>query len=409
MKKLLIPLILMSVLNLLAVTLEDCLGFLEENHQIPQKLELLEESNQDITNIFRKEWYPKLSLNSSFSWSLNTMEIGTQAVEQDKTQLELSLSQPIFTGNTIFLQREVELLNNAIKQKSLAGASFQAKKLVYTLYFNILITEQKANINSLSLEHWLATADLVQLLQDSGKASNLDSLLVANLILTQEETLENLEQGKEEAIAWLNAFLQAEISGDESFLEPEDILISKNKIKRNELGVYSLRESSFGLQQRLNNTSYFPTINAFVKGTYGNPNYNLYANEWSENMEVGFTFKWSFWNWRQESDRNKLLDKQKRINSLEREEFLIKVNSDLIQTASKITQIENSLAIKEAKLEVSNEIVAIYYENYRSGKSDVLTYSEKEMEKQQLQESIELLSLEKMYLKYIYNLILGEI
>jgi len=407
MRYIFILLLLTTASFLTSVTLDECLDYFMENHPIPQKEDLLSQNSEDIIELFRKEWYPKLSLNGSFMWNANTMELGMQSVEKDKTQLELLLSQPIFTGNEISLNREIELLNNAIRKNSLAESTFRIKKLIYTLYFNTLMAEQKSEITQLSLDHWYETADFVKLRQASGKASSLDSLLVANLILSQKETLVNLSQIREESISLLNNLLKTEISFDTDFQEPPETSLSQSEIRRKELLIFTLREDNFELQQKVNTSVYFPKLTAYAKGTYGNPNYNLYANEWAENMEVGLSFKWNFWNWGQEGKRNRLLERKKQINSLEKDEFLTQVNTELLQTESKIGQIDNSLKIKQMKLEVLQKIVAIYYENYRLGKSDVLTYSEKQMEQQQLEESIELLRLEKLYQKYIYNLIIG--
>jgi outer membrane protein TolC len=336
------------------------------------------------------------------------MEVGLMSVENDRTLLDLTVQQPVYTGGTISLKRDIELLNNSIEQNAWEGAVLMSKKLIYGYYFNVLILEQKLSITNLTLEHLHATANNVKIRLDSGKASHLDSLIIANLILTQQENIANLTEMKQATIVQLNELLATTVAEDAEFHYPNDVSLSSQVISRQELIHYSLLEEVFHKQEKLNNSLSLPRINAFAKGSYGNPNYNLYANEWSENLEAGVSLNWNFWNWKQNKNKNSRIAKQLKINKLNREEFLSGVNSELSKIESNLEQLDNSLETKQQQLTIMNEITTIFEESYKLGKSDILTYSEKLMENQQLQENIALNQLEKLYQKYIYNLTLGE-
>lgn len=400
--------ILLMTIPLFGVTLDECLEQFSNNHQIPQKLELLQQSEGEIKSLALKEWFPKLAFSANYLWSANTMKVGPQEVEHDKTLLELTLTQPIYTGNAIALQKEIEILNNHIQQNRLEDAVFQTKKIIYSLYFNVLFIEKKKAITELSLANYQETQSYIQIRLDGGKATKLDSLIMANMILSQQETLLKLERSKQEIIAQLNEILQSNISNEETFVLPDELTLQENQISRQELARFSLFDNLYEQQKKLNYSQLLPKLNAFAKGNYGNPNYNMYQNEWEENVEVGLVFNWSFWNWGKERGRNRILAKQKDINQLDKELFLSQVNNELTGIKSVISQIESSLSIKEQQIEITQEITNIFEQSYKLGKSDILAYSDKLTEYRQLQENLTLLHIELLFNKYMYNFTLGE-
>lgn len=408
MRKLITLLLLFTTMSLAGITLDECLQHFSNNHQIPQKLELLQQSEADIRSIALKEWFPKLAFNATYLWSANTMKLGLQEVEKDKTLFELSLTQPIYTGNAIALQKEVEILNNHIQQNRLEDAVFQTKKIIYNLYFNVLLIEKQKTITALSLANYRATQDYIQIRLEAGHATSLDSLIMANLILSQQEAELKLERSKQEVIAKLNEILQSNISSSETFMVPSDLELQESEIQRQELERFALFSTLYDKQKSLNTSQLLPKLNAFVKGNYGNPNYNMYQNEWEENIELGVMFNWNFWNWGKERSRNRILDKQQSLNELDRELFLSQVNNELTGIESAISQVESSLTIKEQQLEITEEITRIFEQSYKLGKSNILTYSDKLTEYQQLQENVILLQIELLFNKYIYNLTAGE-
>ena len=400
MKKILILLLFMAILTLNGVTLEECYQYLEGNYPTAKELKSLVDDYQLIKEQSTKDWLPTVDVTGGINWDAETMSMGNLEVPNTKSILEVGVKQKIYDGGFIKQDNKVNLYNNQLAQFSKRVEKHNLRELVNKFYFNVLLTEKKIAVAKLSRKSLLTTQNFISTQLKYGKISVTDSLLVANKLLEIDDQLQIFTQQKRSSVCSLNKLLKSRFKPSDTFIEPVQLDYASIEIRREELHIYSTKERLLKSQQSLITSKYLPKVSSYVKLTVGNPNYDLYNEEWNQNISIGANFSWNVWDWNREDYQKRLLKSQIARNSFSKHDFLTKVSLNVEEIKCKLTSTQKSQELIKKQITNSEKVVHIMEQSYELGKETMLNYTLNFNELHKLKLSLETVKLEYLYQQY---------
>ncbi|AEA34381.1 TolC family protein [Hippea maritima] len=266
-----------------------------------------------------------------YPYSINS---GTKmrAGDNDQTKWSVSITQPIFEGFALITQKEIAQLGVDISKIEKQKAILDVAENVKIAYFNILLAKKYllvANEEVKSLKAHLRDAER---LYKNGVIAYNDLLkskvALANAIQTRTKARNDLKL----AISSFNLALRKNINSD---TDVADIMQFKSKTynlnklidtainKRPLLKELALELKQANLGIKLNQSSYYPHVEAFAKyeqkGQDVLANDNDYTNQ--HNAMVGVQIKWNIFSfgkdyYKTQQQKHKVFSLQEKINRI---------------------------------------------------------------------------------------------
>ena len=360
------------------LTLEEALKLAKQ-----QNLRLLQQQkNQEsadlekqIQNVSRLPVL-NLSFSSTYLTELNEIDLSKtgQFIDQkvqlgghDRSELLVSLQQPVFTG--FRLKSQVELAQNArlSEQAKLEILSDEIFHKVYLIFYQSQNLNNQQKILQTSLKRLNIQLQNIRNLFNAAQVMAFDTLQVYNQTLAIRIELEknllnkrlvNLQLGrlldlKEKTII---AELQLQKPGNQ--LENLVLLKETALQKRPELEGIRLAKAGTGLQQKLARSTYFPNVYALGNFHYAKPGLDPVTDAWMNYFSVGVNLQWNLWRWG--GDQKQIEKVKVTANRLSLEE------SELRQTIQyQVEESYENLNFGLEQLRLAEELRAQQEERYR--------------------------------------------
>lgn len=329
-----------------------------KNQIIDEKSAQINKKNAQMRKLF------SINSNISFLFKSEKMKIEfpdatMYAGSKNNYDINLSLQQPIFSGNILSNLVNMEEVNLAIEKNKTLLKKIDVVFNVKSTYFKyILLLNKKKSLNYLIKDlnlHYrkiknLYREELVKktdLLETERKIEelyiNLEDLnsMIINEKITFKKlckiNLDDIDKNYHENIKDYKSVLM-EFKRSHPVLKTIDekirILFYKNKIIKGE---------------------YLPQVTGFAEIHYGKPGINFFRNEWETYFQAGINLNLKIFNWnKQKRDLNIIkYSNQKIIN--EKENFIFEGEKLLKQLYATKASVENKINILNKLIKISNE------------------------------------------------------
>lgn len=322
----------------------------------------------------RMKKYFTLDSNASYLFKSEQMEISfpgmsAKAGAKHNYDLNLSLRQPIFTGN---------ILSESVKANEFQLAAARSRTLLETIdaaaavkssYFNYRLLLNKKE----SIETFIRKLNL--------HLENLENLYKEELVRKTDLLETRLKLREQEiTVEELNHLIASEKISFERLCGLDIDTVETGYTERTDnyentfrafkgshplLKVYDHRLAVFSARGKMVRGEYLPQVAGFAELHYGRPGIDFFKNQWGVYFQGGIGCSLKLFDWNKRKRDLKVLDyeTQKLVN--ERDDFVLEVEKRLKQLFDSLRSVEKRVSILDDLVLLADEDVRLKEALYR--------------------------------------------
>lgn len=359
----------LSAMQLRAITIEDCYRMVRENYPLIHQYGLTEMMSQYSFENAAMGYVPRITLSAQASYQsdavafpeefnslLKMAGIEMDGMPKDLYKVQLEISQTLWDGGYAKAQREAVKAEQEVSKLTLDKDMDALRTRVNQMYFGILVMEANLRANSCMDTLMTSNIKVVESAVENGTAtqSDIDKVRVEILSLRQQRV--QLESTLRTYKDMLAIMIGRKIEDDEVFEKPQMQLVDLSRNSRTELMLFDAQIRQIETQKKMLDVAVMPKFALFAQGWYGRPGLNMFNdmmyNRLTWNGIAGITMKWDITGfYTRKNDRRKIELSQKSV-AAQRDVF--KWNTDIQQT-----QIQNEIDRMYRLKESDDEIVRL--------------------------------------------------
>ena len=361
--------VVLSSVQLRAITIEDCYRMVRENYPLIHQYGLTEMMSQYSFENAAMGYVPRITLSAQASYQsdavafpeefnslLKMAGIEMNGMPKDLYKVQLEISQTLWDGGYAKAQREAVKAEQEVSKLTLDKDMDALRTRVNQMYFGILVMEANLRANSCMDTLMTSNIKVVESAVENGTAtqSDIDKVRVEILSLRQQRV--QLESTLRTYKDMLAIMIGRKIEDDEVFEKPQMQLVDLSRNSRTELMLFDAQIRQIESQKKMLDVAVMPKFALFAQGWYGRPGLNMFNdmmyNRLTWNGIAGITMKWDITGfYTRKNDRRKIELSQKSV-AAQRDVF--KWNTDIQQT-----QIQNEIDRMYRLKESDDEIVRL--------------------------------------------------
>lgn len=333
------------------LTLSDCFVMAEKHHPLSAAYQNAEQIRDLNMKNHGTNYLPKADFEASAGYQSETVSLDLNAPipglvlpepPLEHYDIGITVSQLIWDGGVSKQLKKAEEIKYELMRSQTDIKIYQVKQAVQQSYFSVLILEEAAKQIQSSLALLKSKRKTVQSAISNGVLTpDNEDALAAEIVRLEQQLTEmryNIQTAKS---------LLAELTGDtaiteKAFIRPKTDGSFKADLpgKRPEEALFDSRNNLYQRQIAMTNAGRRPKLAAFVKGAYGNPGLNMFADEWGPYYMAGISLKWHIYDWNNAKRQKEILVIQSRSNELERDAFHRQIETELIRIRNEIEKLE---------------------------------------------------------------------
>ena len=288
------------------LVLDTCLEHAYQKLEFEKITSSYEESAELAEKNLSNNWYPKLTLDGSFTYQNENISIPLEipgmvapVAPLNINRLVVNMSQTIYDGSVTANMKKVEeaKYNSLKKQVDVDKAEVKAK--VTQLFITINLMEANSLIIA---DKKVIVEDRLKVLKSAAEAGSVPPV---NIKLLQVEIM-NLEQIILES-DFSNLALRASLSeitglniptSTKLVIPTTSVSYDNDVSQRAELQMLDLQMKSIDAQTSLTGTARLPKVSAFASLGAGNPGYDIFNADIAPMAMVGLKLNWNIWDWK---------------------------------------------------------------------------------------------------------------
>ena len=361
--------LVLSAMQLRAITIEDCYRMVRENYPLIHQYGLTEMMSQYSFENAAMGYVPRITLSAQASYQsdavafpeefnslLKMAGIEMDGMPKDLYKVQLEISQTLWDGGYAKAQREAVKAEQEVSKLTLDKDMDALRTRVNQMYFGILVMEANLRANSCMDTLMTSNIKVVESAVENGTAtqSDIDKVRVEILSLRQQRV--QLESTLRTYKDMLAIMIGRKIEDDEVFEKPQMQLVDLSRNSRTELMLFDAQIRQIESKKKMLDVAVMPKFALFAQGWYGRPGLNMFNdmmyNRLTWNGIAGITMKWDITGfYTRKNDRRKIELSQKSV-AAQRDVF--KWNTDIQQT-----QIQNEIDRMYRLKESDDEIVRL--------------------------------------------------
>lgn len=273
-------------------------------------------------------------------------------VSQFQYHAGVGLSLPIYSGGRKKLAAQLDEVDRDLDLLSIDRQAMELDQAVDNLYLSVLLGKTGSEILQSQLQAVTIKLNDVKEAFSAGKVYRNAVLEVEARIATLEARIAGNDAEVEGAAKALSLLTGLDI-GKDTPLEKPDLETLLEEVEDPGLASLDLQLKKIDLQKRFSRASALPSVKAVGSVGYGQWQLNFFDNNPNFYGIVGVTLQIPISDWRDVSNRNKLLDHAAEALEIRREETGI-------HTSVALQQFDSQIAKYEALLKGSQETVKKY-------------------------------------------------
>lgn len=366
------------------LTLEYCHERVENYYPLAQKIELQDEITELNKKIAATGSYPQLNFGVQASYQSEVTELPFPTnghfagpdLSQDQYQATVDISQTIFNGGRIEIQKDLAEVQGRQQQQATKVELHQIKAQVNQVFFGILLAQQQARVISTLTKNLKAQIREVQSKVRNGVLlPSQKYILEAELIKAQQDSMEivsNIQSG----YRVLSQIIGQEVSSKTALKVPEvePILSDSLPQLRPEFDLFESNRRAIDHQKELAQTSKWPSLSAFGTAAYGRPGFNVFDDDLHGYYIAGLRLQWNFWDALNSGSRQQIYNLQKKSIAEEQRAFERQLRSSLSKIRGRIESLEKQLQRDRQIISLRKKVVAEKSSQMKNGTATATEY-----------------------------------
>jgi len=356
------------------LTLNDCYKLLNKNYPIAaQKAMLTSQNKLDITSINNLR-LPHLDLAAKATYQSDVTSVdvplpGITVPMPNKDQYRATLTADQLIYNAGLISKQLAARNSLYKVKNSAinVKMHQLKYQINTLFFSILLTNQKTNLlqdKAKQLNQQLK--ELTQKVQHGIALASSKSLLDAEYLKINQQIYE-AKTTKISFLKSLSILLGQKLPLTTILQNPTILIKTKPVLNRPELRFFELQKQQINKQSNLLNIENKPKLFAFVQGGYGNPGLNLFDHNFATFYIVGMQLNWNVFDWDITKKKKQSLEINKQIIDTQKKEFTLKTKLKLTEQTSQINSLKHLIQTDKKIIPLRTQVLQTASNQLKNG------------------------------------------
>jgi outer membrane protein TolC len=328
------------------LTLDSAYQLAKSNYPLIKQRELIKQTTDLNLENLSKGHLPQFAINAQGTYQSEVTQVSIplpgvkiDPLSKDQYKITADVSQLVYDGGLIREQKLAQQLIEKTDAQKLEVELYKLKDRVNQLFLGIfLIDEQlkQASLMKADIENGIKkTEALVQ--NGTAFRSNLNALKAESL--KADQRIIELKAVKEYLVNTLSIFIGKPLPQDVILAQPSNPSL-QNNINRPELSLYQAQASFLEQQKKLLRAKNQPKASLFLQGGYGRPGLNMLKNEFDWFYITGIRVNWSLSGLYTYRNEIRLTDINKQMIDIQKETFLLNLNSQLPQQQSEINKYE---------------------------------------------------------------------
>jgi len=384
----------------------------QKQFQLNQSKYALEENN------IKKNYLPQMNLNGQASYQSDVTKVplppipgfDMPVINKDWYKINFDLDQLIWDGGLTKSQRQVQTADYKISDQQVKIKTFELKKQVNILYFNILFLQ--ANLDAL---HVLIN-DLDARIKDAEAAQRNGTLLQAdvdalkvNKKLAEQQIIEKAGDQRG-LIAFMNQLTHLKISSAKELITPEVRVSSYTFINnRPEYQLLSLQKSKLTALEKMTTVKRMPVFKLFGQAGYGRPGYDFLNDKFNTYYMAGVRLHWNIFDWNRVRQEKQILSIQSDIIQTEKETFNQSLRAELDKQLAEIQKFEKLIKTDKDILQLQKNVVDAAGNKLKNGTITATSYLIELNKDVKAQLTMQAHKLQLLFAKYQYLTAIGNL
>lgn len=345
------------------------------------------------------------SVSSTYLSRVNTIDLSqtigvpgrrVQLGGHDRSEILLSVQQPIFTGFRLSAEAEAARHRADAAEAEFERLQQEVRHQVHNLFYEAQRLYTQRDILRVSLKRLDVQLKHVRNLFQAGQIMAFDTLQVYNTRLSVRMQLDNshrlirlvnLQMANLLNLDQVRPLTALALSPPSEAPADPETLVDRALKQRPELRGVRLAQLGALSEQRAARSAYYPTVFASGHFHYAKPGLDPVANDWMEYFSVGLDVRWNLWHWGADRRRVEALEARYRRLVLQEQEVESAIR---LQVAKSLENVQFSLEEWRLARELEAQeaeryrIISLQQENGLAATPDVLT-AEADLTRAQLQ------------------------
>ncbi len=388
-------------------------------HFPTQKQLLLNQSKYTLEeNNIKKNYLPQLNLNGQVSYQSDVTKVpvppipgfNMPVISKDWYKINFDLDQLIWDGGLTKNQKQLQTVDYKISDQQVKIKTFELKKQINILYFNILFLQ--ANLNALHV----LVSDLYARIKDAETAlrngillqADVDALKV-NQKLAEQQIIEKSEDQKG-LIAVMNQLTHLRITSARELLIPEITIPYYTFVNnRPEYQLLDMQKSKLTALEKMTTVKRMPVFKLFGQAGYGRPGYDMLNDNFDTYYMAGVRLHWNIFDWNHVKHEKQILNIQSDIILTEQETFNQSLRAELKKQLSGIQKFEKLIKTDKDILLLQKSVVEAANNKLKNGTITATSYLIELNKEVKAQLSMQAHKLQLLFAKYQYLTAIGNL
>ena len=357
-------LLLTSLLASLAVcaqpSVERCKEMAREHYPLIRRYGLIEQSRDYTLSNAARAWLPQVTLSGQatlqsdvVSWpeefeSMLAMQgLDMPGIRRDQYKVQIDVQQTLWDGGKSRTDRAIAESEAAQERMSTEVELYAVDSRVEDIYFGILLMQEQQRQIGEMMQRLQTNLDQVNALVENGMAMQADADAVEVQLLTQRQSLGQVEARLQSFRRILGLFI-----GEELGEAPLPMPVAEEPVgydsERPELQLMDAQMALLQAREQMVDVSLAPRVALFAQGYYGYPGLNMFENmvshRWTLNGIVGVRMNWNISSlYTSKTSRRQLQNARDNV-MLQREVFAFNSRLQAEQESAEVRRIREAIA-----------------------------------------------------------------
>ena len=357
-------LLLTSLLASLAVcaqpSVERCKEMAREHYPLIRRYGLIEQSRDYTLSNAARAWLPQVTLSGQatlqsdvVSWpeefeSMLAMQgLDMPGIRRDQYKMQIDVQQTLWDGGKSRTDRAIAESEAAQERMSTEVELYAVDSRVEDIYFGILLMQEQQRQIGEMMQRLQTNLDHMNVLVENGMVMQADADAVEVQLLTQRQSLGQVEARLQSFRRILGLFI-----GEELGEAPLPMPVPEEPVgydsERPELQLMDAQMALLQAREQMVDVSLAPRVALFAQGYYGYPGLNMFENmvshRWTLNGIVGVRMNWNISSlYTSKTSRRQLQNARDNV-MLQREVFAFNSRLQAEQESAEVRRIREAIA-----------------------------------------------------------------
>lgn len=357
-------LLLTSLLASLAVcaqpSVERCKEMAREHYPLIRRYGLIEQSRDYTLSNAARAWLPQVTLSGQatlqsdvVSWpeefeSMLAMQgLDMPGIRRDQYKVQIDVQQTLWDGGKSRTDRAIAEGEAAQERMSTEVELYAVDSRVEDIYFGILLMQEQQRQIGEMMQRLQTNLDHMNVLVENGMVMQADADAVEVQLLTQRQSLGQVEARLQSFRRILGLFI-----GEELGEAPLPMPVAEEPVgydsERPELRLMDAQMALLQAREQMVDVSLAPRVALFAQGYYGYPGLNMFENmvshRWTLNGIVGVRMNWNISSlYTSKTSRRQLQNARDNV-MLQREVFAFNSRLQAEQESAEVRRIREAIA-----------------------------------------------------------------